>query len=141
MRGSCNRFGEITTGKTKNAERDFILLPEADKIIKTQLKQIMPLKTIYIFPNKFGELSTGAAVYSQWKRFCEKYDIPPISLHELRHTFISMCKEVPLELLKQVVGHSITMDTFRQYGHEIEGEKELTKQLIEKEISKFTSAG
>lgn len=113
-----------------------MLLSIADKIIKEQLKQIEGLKTDYLFPNHFGEVSSGSTIYHQWQRFCRDYKIPPTSIHELRHTFISMYKDVPLELLKQVVGHSKSMDTFGQYGHELNGDKEKAKTLIEKEIKK-----
>lgn len=138
IRHSINKFGELTEGKTKNTKRDFILLSIADKIIKEQLKQIEGLKTDYLFPNPFGEVSSGHTIYGQWQRFCKSYEIPPTSIHELRHTFISMCKDVPLELLKQVVGHSNSMDTFGQYGHELHGDKEKAKKLIEKEINKIS---
>ncbi len=133
---SLNKFGEETPGKTTNSQRDFILTDIADEIMQNQLKKISTIKTQYIFPDKFGQQAKPASVYSQWKRFCKKYDIPHISLHELRHTFISMCKEVPIELLKQTVGHSVSMDTFGQYGHELEGEKQLTRDLITQEFKK-----
>ena len=136
---SINRFGELTKGKTRNAKRNFLLLAAADAVVQEQLKRIEHLKTEYLFPNQFGEASSGSSIYNQWQRFCKKYDIPKTSIHELRHTFISMCKDVPLELLKQVVGHSNSMDTFKQYGHVLKGEKELAKTLIEKEINKVST--
>ncbi len=132
---SYNRFGELTNGKNKNAQRNFLLLSAAQKVIQDQLKQIEHLKTDYLFPNEYGEISSGSTVFNQWKRFTRRHDITAISLHELRHTFISMCKNVPLELLKQVVGHSSSMDTFGQYGHSLNGEKELARELIEKELT------
>ncbi len=131
-----NRFKEITEGKTTKAKREFITISVAQKVILEQLNLTQGMNTIYLFPNKSGELSSHSTIYHQWIRFCKTYDIPAISVHELRHTFISMCKEVPLELLKQVVGHSNSMDTFKQYGHEVEGEKLLAKNLVEKEIDK-----
>lgn len=137
IRHSINRFGEETEGKTKNTKRDFMLLSIADKIIKEQLQQISGLNTDFLFPNTFGEVSNRSTIYNQWQRFCKNNGIPAMSIHELRHTFISMCKDVPLELLKQVVGHSKSMDTFGQYGHELDGEKEKAKKLIEKQIKKI----
>ena len=131
-----NRFGEVTEGKTNEAKRSFITISAAQKVIEHQINLIQNMDTIYLFPNKWGEVSSHSTIYHQWIRFCKTYEIPAISVHELRHTFISMCKEVPLELLKQVVGHSASMDTFGQYGHEVDGEKLLTQQLIEKEIGK-----
>lgn len=139
IEGSVNKFGELTDGKTDNAQRNFILQSTAEKIIQDQLKQIEHLNTDYLFPNWYGEVSSGSTIYHQWQRYCKTYGIPHVSLQELRHTFISMCKNVPLELLKQVVGHSNSMDTFGQYGHEIDGDKLLAKELIEQEFTKVTT--
>jgi len=55
-----------------------------------------------------------------------------ISLHEIRHTFISINKaDLPLELMKSVVGHSSSMDTFGTYGHEIDGERHRAAEIID----------
>ena len=54
-------------------------------------------------------------------------DITP---YELRHTFFSVNKEVPKELVKMVGGHSDEFDTFGTYGHRLEGELTRAAELI-----------
>lgn len=138
INGSYNKFGELTGGKTQNAKRDFFLISVTNQIVEEQLEQIKNLDTNFLFPNKYGDRSSPNTIYNQWKRFCEEYDIGPTSLQELRHTFISLCKKVPIELLKQIVGHSKTMDTFGQYGHEVDGDKLNAKNILEKELQNIT---
>ncbi|MGN0184267.1 MAG: hypothetical protein ACI4AL_04055 [Aristaeellaceae bacterium] len=70
-------------------------------------------------------------IYDQWAIWRKQHGIKS-SLHELRHTFISLNKaDLPLELMKSVVGHSSSMDTFGVYGHEIEGERHRAAQIID----------
>ena len=58
----------------------------------------------------------------KWATYSKQHGIK-CSLHEMRHTFISVAKaDVPEQLLKQAVGHTKNMDTFGVYGHEVEGE-------------------
>ena len=139
LKESVNRFREITEGKNKNAQRTFVLDGILQGIIRDQKELLKKnnIKTQYLFVNTFGARIHPATLYSNWGKYCARLGIQKTSLHELRHTFISLCKEVPLELLKGQVGHSLTMDTFRQYGHEVDGEKEQTAHIINKELSKY----
>ena len=93
------------------------------------------IKSKYIFPNMHGEQIRANGLYDIWCRICKRHGIGHVSVHELRHTFISICKDVPLHLLKLQVGHSPSMDTFGQYGHTVEGEMELAAQKIETAFS------
>ena len=52
-------------------------------------------------------------------RYCKANQIPPVSLYELRHTFVSVNKEMPSSLKKMAVGHSKDMDTESTYGHQM----------------------
>ena len=50
----------------------------------------------------------------------------------MRHTLISLAKaDVPEQLLKMVVGHSDSMDTFGVYGHEVDGELKRAAALLD----------
>lgn len=44
----------------------------------------------------------------------------------MRHTFISIAKNLSEGQIKPIVGHSKNMDTFGVYGHEVNGELEKT---------------
>ncbi len=48
-----------------------------------------------------------------------------------RHTFVSVVKSLPEGLLKQVVGHSASMDTFGVYSHDVEGDLEEVAEKIQ----------
>lgn len=133
VRESINRLDLVTPGKNDNSNREFILSDTAMDVLLDQMNLLARknIKSKYIFPNMHGERIGSNVLYNIWRRICARHDIDRVSIHELRHTFISMCKDVPLHLLKLQVGHSPSMDTLGQYGHLVEGEMELTAQKIE----------
>lgn len=49
----------------------------------------------------------------------------------MRHTFISIVKNLPEGSVKGIVGHSKNMDTFGIYGHKFHGDDQKTANLIE----------
>ncbi|NLF26797.1 MAG: hypothetical protein GX592_02785 [Clostridiales bacterium] len=56
----------------------------------------------------------------------------------MRHTFVSANKaDMPLELLKLLVGHSVDMDTTSIYGHEMDGEKDRTADIVDAVFSRL----
>ena len=58
----------------------------------------------------------------------------------MRHTFFSVCKQLPPELIKQMGGHGKDMDTFGVYGHALSGEAELTATLVDQSFASVISA-
>ena len=56
------------------------------------------------------------------RRCCEYNGITVVTPYELRHTFVSIAKSLPVGMVKSIVGHSESMDTFGVYGHAIKGE-------------------
>ncbi len=132
-RRAVNSAGEITNGKNENALRT-IVLPQlaldAIELHRSHLKQ-KGIISPWVFCNTRGEQMPPHGLYSRWLYFREKYGLASASLHELRHTMVSVCKDdLPLPLLKQVVGHSMSMDTLGQYGHSVDGERERVAALI-----------
>ena len=57
--------------------------------------------------------------------------MPKISPYEMRHTFVSIAKNLSEGQIKPLIGHSRNMDTFGTYGHEINGELQQTAQEID----------
>ena len=54
------------------------------------------------------------------------------SVYSLRHTFISMMKNVMSEqMIKDIVGHSVSMTTFETYGHLVEEDKARAAEIID----------
>lgn len=130
---SINKYLEVTPCKTQKSRRTLFLTDLAVRILDDQenmLKQL-DIESDYVFPNVYGERMNPNTFYERWIYYRDRKGYQTkVSLHELRHTFISMCKKVPLEYLKSYVGHTEDMDTFGVYGHEIDGEQIEAAKLI-----------
>lgn len=126
MEGAINYFGEETEGKNGNARRTVVLPEYAQQELKAQREMLKKAGVIspYVFPMPDGSVLKEYVLYKAWCRYCNANGIPHISLYELRHTFVSMNKEMPEGLKKMVVGHSRDMDTEGVYGHQMQGDLE-----------------
>lgn len=113
---SRNCYNQITTGKNENAIRSFYLSERA--------KEVLAMQPHYSGCDYvFGDMNLSAYRY-RWYKYCEYNNIAHISPYELRHTFVSIAKNLPQGDLKTIVGHSKSMDTLGVYGHEVNGELE-----------------
>lgn len=135
---AVNYTGEVTPGKNDNARRQFLLPAAALKVLADQralLAQSNLLSNI-VFPDQHGRRYVPNTVLNTWHTYCASNGLPEITFHEMRHTMISLYKaSVPEELLKSVVGHSASMDTFGVYGHALTGEARQTADIMDKVIS------
>lgn len=131
--GGYNRFGEHTKGKTGNAVRSFILPDKAASVLNDQ-RQMLKVKGIispYLFPQPDGTQLTCRLLYGAWKRYQKANSITPISLYELRHTFVSLCQHtIPEALIKPMIGHSSAMPSYGTYGHQMQGDRELVVGMV-----------
>lgn len=133
VRRSVNRFGETTQGKNDNARRVIVLSKRAKSIIDSQLAMLKDHGIIspWLFPWEDGSQMNPTNFLDRWYFYSRQHGINT-SLHELRHTFVSICKaEMPEALLKDIVGHSASMDTSGVYGHEIDGEKQRAANILD----------
>lgn len=131
---SINSNGEITEGKNKNARRTIELTDIALRVLDDQRDMLRRKGLIspWVFCDQHGGQPDPNGVYDQWVTYRTHHGIQS-NLHELRHTFISLNKsDLPLELMKSVVGHSQSMDTFGVYGHEIDGERHRAALIIDR---------
>lgn len=119
---AINVHGEQTYGKNENAIRGFVMTDVANDVL---LQQFRKFDGLNVFP-----ISSERHYRMAWKRYCEANGIPYIPPYNLRHTFVSMAKNLPEGEVKSLVGHSKDMDTFGIYGHEIEGEAEKAAQRL-----------
>lgn len=121
---AINYDGELTQGKNEHAIRHFTLSPFMQSILEMQR---------YFYPNSeyIFNISSQPTYGSRLKRYCKSNGIQPITPYELRHTFVSIVKNLPEGKIKAVVGHSKNMDTFGTYGHEVNGELQDTAKEIE----------
>lgn len=133
IRRAVNRYGEITKGKTKAAQRCITLPAHALYILDEQaaLLRAAGIVSAWLFPDGDGRVSDPDNLYKRWKSYANQHGIKS-SLHELRHTHISLMQdEMPENLLKRTVGHTKTMDTFGVYGHEVDGEAAKAARIID----------
>ena len=141
---AINSLKEETTGKNENARRTIILPDIAVDILAAQAARMKAKSMIspYVFPNTKGKRQRADGTYDRWIYFRDKHNFAAASLHELRHTMISIMKaELPLPLLKQVVGHSEDMDTLGTYGQAVDGEAERSSAIINAAYAKILGVG
>lgn len=125
IRRAINSLDEETSGKNENALRTVILHPMAAAELQAQLIQRTreegrPLRE----GDRVFDLRNQQSLYHYWQLYqrCNGIE-PPISLYELRHTFVSMVADTlsPAQL-RRMVGHSKSMDTLGWYSHAVEGQ-------------------
>lgn len=126
---SINYLGEETTGKNKNAIRNFALTPSAKAELEQQQK-LTKSKEGFVFP--VGTYKSAQHEYYRcWLRYCKANDLPNITPYEIRHTFVSLAKNLPEGRIKPLVGHSKNMDTLGTYAHEMKDDMERTAASLE----------
>ena len=133
IRRGVNARGQITEGKNENAKRMIPLGDLASSIIRKtiQRNEDYNLRTKWIFCSPDGSKGNQSTMRNHWAILKKERDIPG-TVYSLRHTFISLMKNVmPEQTIKDIVGHSVSMDTFGTYGHIIEGEERKAAKVID----------
>ncbi len=133
LKQSINTNNEKTKGKNENAVRQFALNELQKSILAEQQSMLRKNKIIsnYVFCTIYGTHIKEKHLYDRWTTFQKTNNIPHCSLYEMRHTFVSITKQLPVGLIKPLVGHSQSMDTHGTYSHEIKGEMQTTATLIQ----------
>lgn len=126
---SINVMGETTSGKNDNAKRALVLSPLAAQIWDNQLQYA---SDELMFPGY-----TSKIYYHHLHKYCVSNGITPVSPYELRHTSFSIAQVLPEGLVKRMGGHSKNMDTFGVYGHEVDGDSELTANLMQERVDEL----
>lgn len=112
---AVNVLGEQTQGKNQNAVRAFALSDRARAVLEQQWQVTGTQESVF-------DLVSEAYYYKRWQVYCKSNSILPISVYELRHSFVSVVKTLPAGEVKTLVGHSQTMDTFGVYSHALSGD-------------------
>lgn len=133
LKRSINIDNETTTGKNENAKRRFALTDLQKSILADQKAMLKKHHIIsqYVFCSVYGSHVKEKHLYDRWVAYQKHNNIPRCSLYEIRHTFVSITKTLPVGLIKPIVGHSQSMDTYGTYSHEIIGEMQTTAELIQ----------
>ena len=133
IRRAINAKGIITEGKNENARR-MIPIGKTAKLILDQTierNEKYNLRTEWIFCSPDGSQGNQSTMRNHWNILKKERDLPG-SVYSLRHTFISMMKNVlPEQTIKDIVGHSVSMSTFETYGHIVEGEDKRAAEVID----------
>lgn len=126
-----NANGDITDGKNENARRTFKLNSVALSVLNEQVDMLNQYfdKPDWLFPQEDGRPTSEQIYYRRFKAYCKFNGIQNITPYELRHTYVSINKEMPIDLLKIQVGHSKAMQTREQYSHQRIGDSERAAEL------------
>lgn len=133
IRRAVNARGHITEGKNKNARRMIPIGELASAILRNTIRrnEEYNLRTEWIFCSPDGSQGKQNGMRKHWGKLKAQRDLPG-TVYSLRHTFITLMKNVlPEQSIKDIVGHSASMDTFGTYGHILDGEDREAAQIID----------
>ena len=119
IRRAVNARGQITEGKNENARRMIPLGDLAKAVISQTIERNdrLSLRTPWIFCSPDGSQGNQSTMRNHWTILKKERELPG-TVYSLRHTFISLMKNVmPEAMIKDIVGHSASMNTFGTYGH------------------------
>lgn len=133
IRRSVNSRGFITEGKNENARRMIPIGSYTRSILLKTIKrnQDKNLRTEWIFCSRDGSKGNQSTMRNQWNQLKKERQLSG-TVYSLRHTFISMMKNVmPETMIKDIVGHSVSMQTFHTYGHIMKSDKASAAKIID----------
>lgn len=133
IRRAVNARGYITDGKNKNARRMIPIGDVASSILRETIKrnEEYNLRTKWIFCSPDGSMGNQSTMRNHWKALKAERGLPG-TVYSLRHTFVSLMKNVmPTQMIKSIVGHSASFDSFSVYGHLLDGESRQAADIID----------
>lgn len=130
IRRAVNVLGEETQGKNENALRAFALSGFARSVLEQQRAATSAGDSVF-------DIGSEGYFYKRWQVYCKANNLPPVSLYSLRHTFVSIVKNLPAGDVKALVGHSKSMDTLGVYAHALNGDAENTARAVDAEFIKL----
>lgn len=137
IKRAINTSGVVTTGKNANAKRMIPISGVTKQLLAIQRENTKHLKSEWIFCNQVGGAGCQSTMSHHLEKLCEErgFKICPYSL---RHTYVSlMANTMPEQMLRSLVGHSISMDTFGVYKHIVNGELQQAAQLTDLTFDKI----
>ena len=133
IKRSVNAAGQITEGKNENARRVVPIGNMTREILDKTIErnERYNLGTKWIFCSPDGSMGNQSTMRNHWEKLKKERDLPG-TVYSLRHTFISMMKNVlPEQSIKDIVGHSVSMTTFETYGHFVDGDQKRAADIID----------
>ena len=124
-----NYRGRMTEGKNRNARRCFALNSVLEGILNDQKNKTWRLNSEFVFCNHAGKVARQTDAIHSWYRIASTLGTLA-SPYSLRHTYVSyMASAMPEDVIKRLVGHSASMDTYGVYGHAVNGQDEKDAEL------------
>lgn len=141
---SVNNKGQITPGKNTNARRVVPLPQSARQIIDDTIQRNVRAgyNTPWVFCNGAGGPPIPNTARHQWNDLKAERGLPG-SPYSLRHTFVSIVASqthLAEGTIKELVGHSASMDTFGTYKHTVEGELAAAADVIDLTFARLKTA-
>jgi len=139
IRGAIDIFNKHTLGKNDNAIRSFILPALARQAWADQQAMLRRagLVSQYAFPAPDGSPAKTKTLEKRWASYRAHNGIDDVTPYELRHTFVSINKDMPDALKKMIVGHSKDIDTDGVYGHEMDGDQQRAAAMIDEAFKRL----
>lgn len=95
----------------------------------------------YMFPSpKTGGMFDPDSFRHTHDKILKAIGAEHIRFHDLRHTYVSINKEMPSGLKKMVIGHSEDMDTEGTYSHVMAGNLEKAANYTEEALNSILKA-
>ena len=124
-----NYRGRMTEGKNSNARRCFRLNDTLKQLLNNQHDRTWRLNSEFVFCNHAGKVARQTDAIHSWNRIASTLGTLA-SPYSLRHTYVSyMASAMPEDVIKRLVGHSASMDTYGVYGHAVNGQDEKDAEL------------
>lgn len=138
IRRSITAKGRETTGKNDFAQRDLPLT----KIARDLLDQQKQYRHNPNNPNErvFGELSS-ICYRDRWNVYCKTNGIPYVTPYEIRHSFASINKLLPLWILDVLMGHAHAGISLGVYAHALEDDLEGVAELLDQNLTRQIEKG
>lgn len=133
IRRAVNCKNQVTEGKNANARRLVPIGRTARAILDQTIKrnEDYNLHTEWVFCSPDGSMGNQSTMRNHWNALKKERGLPG-SVYSLRHTFISLMKNtMPEAMIKDIVGHSVSMPTFTTYGHYYDGEENEAAEIID----------
>ena len=127
---AVNYRGRITEGKNENAKRTLALNSILEQILNDQKTKTWRLKSDFVFCNHAGKHALQTSTKNSWDAIRKELGTHA-SPYALRHTFVSyMAQTLPEQALRDLLGHSVNMDTYGVYKHAVNGQAQRAAEQV-----------